>query len=606
MGLIYSSYYGLARVSDMSPSTKGWAVTDTNFELISLLLNSLGQHKHTGSTPIAAPGYNLATPTNWALATPTATPIRGYIAPGTSVGVALSFTDKNGLETVAAPEVATRASSVTDRPSPPVLGDAISTPVALALAGGTYVYALTTVGGGGETQTSNIQTITVPYSNTAESYTVEVGGLTPYTLYTATPSVTAVRIYRATGFNNPFQLVKTLTTPVYSYTDTGTLEASGTQPPITSTYGTNNSIVIDWSSISVPLEASYLNVYVTQQSSVWNTNSLLTRYDLSTPYVKSLTYLGNEVLSFGYPKNYSQIPSPPAKIDLTTEATGAPVYTTSADAKGFQTRNFVVAQGLANSTPVGGAMYFDSSTSAFKFYTGAAWNTLSTPGAFAHGANEGGGHSAANIYYPAPGGTNIKAVLDILATPVGNKSGGGVVRKSIPFTATPLADRLITHATPTDITTATVTDDTRINPTTITPDYPGQVWEFTWAGTVTDSNTWANAATTAGYGGASDSQVTVYNLNCVVGFRIDGTYLAQTARRVQLKSFVGVSAQNRDVSNGIVTFSTPLSTPIGALQLRTTVGGVVRFALDGRSQTTISGVNRVSLRNQNASFKGNI
>lgn len=57
MSTINTTYYSLTKVREQSPEAKDWAVTDSNFETLSLLLKAMEQHQHTGATSIRHPGY---------------------------------------------------------------------------------------------------------------------------------------------------------------------------------------------------------------------------------------------------------------------------------------------------------------------------------------------------------------------------------------------------------------------------------------------------------------------------------------------------------------------------------------------------------------------
>lgn len=380
-------------------------------------------------------GHNLAaTP-----ATPTliqvaeaATPTAGVLAPGTSIGVRMSYLDATGLETEASPESIITLSAVPQVANSPALGVPTSTPVPGAMGGGVYLYGITKGLGAGETELSATTMVEVPYpNNTTSSYTVDV---TFDSIADYGDGTTKLKIYRSRGIGSTFSLVKTwtenLATPglPVTFTDTGSLEDSTQTPPTVTSFNRNKAVEITTAGISHPSEMATLRVYITQIPGVYGTNHLLEEVDLSTPtgpnpatpVKNTFSYLGSESLAAEYPKDFSQLPTLPGKINLGTEAYGAPTLTANMNFAGYQAKNLVLPMNQAHSTPIAGALYYDSSTTSIKAYLGSTWSTLVAPGgSFTHSADEPGGHSAQRIYHSADAtGTTAYNILSTIANPV--------------------------------------------------------------------------------------------------------------------------------------------------------------------------------------------
>lgn len=435
MALYYTSYFGLVRLNNAGPEAKNWAVTDLNPEILSKLVFAVSRHTHTGATPVKYPGYNYATP-----ATPITVTLQevsqstpgGVLAPGTAVGARFSYTDAYGLETDASPEQVLTLSPVIAAPSAPSAGPAVSTPVAAALSGGTYAYGITKGKGAGETQLSAVALVEVPFANTINtSYAVPIT-FDPVADYS--DGTDKLNIYRSTGLASTFQLVKTYTDPgafgtPITIIDDGTLENAAKSPPAASTFDRNKSVRIDASALSPhPSDARKLNLYITQTPGVYGTNHLLETVDLttptgpnpSTPTKNDFTYLGTENFQPDYPKEFTQIPQLPNKINLGTETYGAPVLTASTDFGGYESARFVLPRNLQNAASTPGAVYYDPTSTSVKFNLDGSWVTLTTPtGSFVHSQNEVGGHSTDRIYFSkGTEGYNVTELLSIIATPV--------------------------------------------------------------------------------------------------------------------------------------------------------------------------------------------
>jgi hypothetical protein len=434
MGFLYSTYFGLVRINNTGPEAKNWAVTDYNPELTSRIMYALSRHTHGGATPAHYPGYNYATP-----ATPTlikvaeaATPTAGVLAPGTTLGVRMSYLDATGLETEASPEAVLTLSAVPQVANAPILGVPTATPVAGAMGGGVYLYGITKGLGAGETELSATTLVEVPYpSDSTSSHTVDVT-FDPIAEYG--DGTDKLKIYRSKGIGSTFSLLKTwtenLATPglPVTFTDTGPLEDAAQVPPVVTSFNRNKAVEITAAGISHPADMATLRVYITQIPGVYGTNHLFEEVDLSTPtgpnpatpVKNTFNYLGSENLTADYPKDFSQLPTLPGKINLGTEAYGAPTLSADMNFAGYQANNLVLASGLASSTPINGALYYDSTSSSVKFRINGSWVTLATPlGGFSHSENESGGHSAQKIYHSVgAGGTTAYDILSIVATPV--------------------------------------------------------------------------------------------------------------------------------------------------------------------------------------------
>lgn len=490
MAFSYSSYFGLIRLSNTGPEAKNWAVTDYNPEITSKIMYALSRHTHTGSTPIKYPGYNYANP-----ATPITVTLKerseatpgGVLAPGTTVGVRFSYVDAFGLETDASPEQTLTLSPIIEAPAAPTVGPIASTPVPNAITGGTYVYGVTKGKGAGETELSPVSVVEVPFNSTiGSSYTVPVT-FDPIADYN--DGTDKLYIYRSTGLSSTFQLVKTynsadsLGTPI-TITDSGSLENASKSPPAASTFDRNKLMSINASALVHPADARDLRVYITQTPGVYGTNHLLETVDLTTPTgpnpatptKNEFNYLGSETFQAEYPKEFSQLPQAAGKINLGTEAYGAPVLTDHMNFNGFRANNIVLPSALANATPVTGGIYYDSGTSSLKFYTGSTWSTLSVTGGYTHSTDEPGGHSANRIYHSNnAGGTTASTIFSAIATPV---PAGSQFRKVVqPVYRSPLA-------TPNVATTSATFSDLVALSQKVTPEFAGQWLEIIFTGDV--------------------------------------------------------------------------------------------------------------------------
>lgn len=505
MGFTYSTYFGLARVNNTGPEAQNWAVTDYNPELSSKLMYALSRHTHTSATPLRFPGYRYNDPA----ATPvvpllgevvTATPA-GILAPGTTLAVRLAYEDSYGLETDASPEARLTLGTSTAAADPPD----VSTPILInspsGMTGGVYVYGITKLKGTSETELSNVAVIEVPFSTDAtKSYNVNVT-FDPIAEYS--DGTDSLNIYRATGLNSTFQLLKKWTdntvgpaTPV-SYLDTGALEDATKTPPAVNTFDRNKSLeinlrpIISTAGATPPADARILKVYVTQTPGVYGTNSLFEEIDLTTPTgpdpatpIKNLLhFLGSENLQPEYPKDFTQILTPPGKLNLKFETYGAPVLTENMDFNGFSANNLVLPSALGNATPITGGIYYDSGTSSIKFYTGSTWSTLSVTGGYTHSENEPGGHSADRIYNSVnnAGGTKLTDLMDIIATPVPKGLGKRAARKVVQPVYRSTYNPSETDA---QTTSTTLTDLISGVGTTIVPEFAGQWLEVNFNGSL--------------------------------------------------------------------------------------------------------------------------
>lgn len=514
-----TTYFGLVRLSNTGPEAKNWAVTDYNPEISSKIMYALSGHRHTGATPINYPGYNYATP-----ATPITVTLKevaqatpgGVLAPGTTVGVRFSYIDAFGLETDASPEQILTMSSVIAAAAAPSTGPVVSTPVPNAITGGTYVYGITKGKGAGETELSPISIIEVPFNSSANSsYTIPIT-FDPIADYS--DGTDKLFIYRAAGLGSTFQLIKTYTDPgalgtPITITDAGAVENAAKSPPGASTFDRNKLLNINASALVHPAEARSLRLYITQTPGVYGTNHLLETVDLttptgpnpSTPIKNEFNYLGTEAFQPEYPKEFSQLPQSPGKLNLKTEAYGAPILTDVMDFASYRANRFVLPLGLANAASTPGAVYYDSSTSSVKFNLNGSWTTLATPtGSFSHSTDEPGGHSAKRIYHSDnAGGTTAYTLFSTFATPV---PAGRQYRKVVqPIYRSPLA-------TPNVATTSATFSDLVALSQTVTPEFAGQWLEIIFTGDVIVNPGGASSAHTSfqfeiGAGGLSPDAI---------------------------------------------------------------------------------------------------
>lgn len=467
-----STYYGLTRVRESSPGSSDWAATDGNFEIISMIMKAIEQHHHGSAAGILPPGYNVSDPslpTNPTLTVQNTTGSGGVLTPGTSIGVRLSYTDGNGLETAASPEQDCALPVAVVPPLTPTLVS--TTPTLNALSGGVYIYALTKTSASGETTISNVLAVPILFDQT---YEVEIGfsAINSYT-----DGTVGLNLYRAAGQSSAFQLVTSVTsTSQTTYTDTNSTSTmnQNVQPPATSTFNATYNINIDWSVMfPPPSAAAFINVYVTQQPGVWPANSLLTQ--LALPSISpptEINYYGSETLGQGTPNNGSEVVSGPPLVQIGTETTFG---TTNIDFGGYQALNFRLGNSAGVpadfSTPHNGDMYYDSSTSppTIRAYINSTWTNWGTTSAtaYSHPAQETGGHITAHIPFNATAGistyTILSSIVDstagtpIQATPISLVSSGG------------------SSATTSSSTSATITDMSG----TIVPSFNDQWFEFT-------------------------------------------------------------------------------------------------------------------------------
>lgn len=299
----------------------------------------------------------------------------GILPPGANVGVRLSYVNALGLETDACPENAITLSSTVSRPLTPAL---VSTAItASAIAGGTYLYVLTKQKGTGETVISDPLAVTIPYDNTY-SVTISFDPLSSYT-----DGTTAINIYRTTGLASTFTRVGQITASgTTSYTDNNSVNVDA-QPPTTNTFDAARKVNISWAALTHPTSAARLRVYVTQQPGIYGTNCLLNDIDLTASPPTSIDYLGSETLQSGWPSNSTEIPASPPKLNLGTEAVGAPILTADMDFAGFKAKNMSV--NFVPSVPTDGMFWYDSSTTKFRGKAGGTVADFSSPAVLVNG-----------------------------------------------------------------------------------------------------------------------------------------------------------------------------------------------------------------------------
>lgn len=319
----------------------------------SISLNQVGTT--LSDTGLTAAAYNPSRQP-----TITANTSGGILAPGTTVGVRLSYVNALGLETDSCPEVTYTLPTPASRPlSPQLVSTTASTP---GLPGGTYLYVLTKVKGSGETTISDPLPVTIPFD---ASYSVTCS-FNPVNSYT--DGTTGINVYRTTGLSSAFQLVGQITSASQTqFTDNNTTAPAllNLAPPASSTFDATNKLTIDWTSINTyPADASKLRVYVTRQPGVWGTSHLLKEVDLLNLPPNYVDYVGSETLGSGWPKNSTEIPSSPAKLNLGTEATGAPTLTADMNFANFKAQNFKA--GDPPTTPQNGNVWYDYTSNKLR------------------------------------------------------------------------------------------------------------------------------------------------------------------------------------------------------------------------------------------------
>lgn len=338
----------------------------------------------------------------------------GLLPSGGTVSVRLAYINSANLETEASPENIISLSPTVERPLTPQL---VSTQTAAsALPGGTYIYALTKKKGSGETVISDVLAVGIPYDTTF-STTISFDAINTYT-----DGTTALNVYRASGLSSAFQLVTTITsTSQTQFTDTNTIAPANVniQPPAVTTFDASKKVRINWAALEPhPSDARNLRVYLSQQSGIWSRDHLLSEIDLTdgTPPT-FLDYLGSETLLPGWPKEASQIPTSAPKINLGTEATGAPILTANMDFAGFQGLNLRLENKAGQpASPQNGFIYYDTSTSNVRAYINGVWTNWGTTSvtSYSHPAEEAGGHIAANIKHTTGSAVTAKTVLDYI------------------------------------------------------------------------------------------------------------------------------------------------------------------------------------------------
>lgn len=422
MAITQSTYYGFTRIREMSPDAQDWAVVDLNWDIVSKVIKTFEAHHHTGASGISYPGFNGASGIPHSLTASAG----GVLPPSATPGVRLSYIDSLGLETDANPEV-TLASVATA--SPPITPAINSVQAASpGLGGGTYVYAITKKKGTGETLPSPLATVNVSYDTT---YSVTLGF---DAINTYSDGTTALNIYRAAGLNQPMQLVTTITvTSTATFVDTGSIPSQNTniQPPTVSTFDAVRKVRISWASMTHPAAAKYIRVYVTQTGGMWSTSHLLSQVDISGGSPPTyIDYLGSENLASGWPKEVSQIASSPPKLNLGTEASGAPILTANMDFAGYQAQNMVL-HNTTTAHATNGAMWYDTSTTSIKARVNGSVVTIGSAsaasGSYTHPAEDAGGHIAANIKHAAGSSVTVKNIFDWFA----NSSTGARVQATL-------------------------------------------------------------------------------------------------------------------------------------------------------------------------------
>lgn len=360
MSVVESTYFGLTRVREQGPETRDWAVVDRNPEVVALILKAFEQHAHTGVQALRYPGFN-SDPLLVDEPTVTEFTTGGILPPGTTVGVRLAYVDARGLETDATPEKTLTLASAAPRPlTPQFVSITGASAGQILLSGGTYIYAITKRKGSGETVISDVLPVDIPY-DTTYSVTIKFDAINTYT-----DGTDGINIYRSAGLSSAFQLVGAVVNASETqFTDTNNIPAQNAtiQPPTNNTFDAAKKVRIDWANIDHPTNASKLRVYITQQSGLWSTDHLLQEVDLTGAPQSFIDYLGSESLRTGWPLNTTQSVGTPPKLNLGTEAIGAPILTEDMDFNGFKALNFVLGSTSASQN---GGMWYDASTHKIK------------------------------------------------------------------------------------------------------------------------------------------------------------------------------------------------------------------------------------------------
>lgn len=558
MPVFDSTYFSFLRVREMGPEAADWAATDQNWDAASKIMKQLENHSHTGAAALAYPG-DTGDPVNPKLPTLTSSDSDGFLQPGDSIAVRLSYVDANGLETQATQETVIDLPGSTPRPLTPT--EQAVTPTLNAIPGGSYFYAVTKVKGSGESALSDLLPVSVPFDKT---YSVTVG-FDPITSYanislkgnvtngsaviTNIPSTaslspgmkvtgsgipagalintvdsgtqvtmstkatvtgsgitigfsdgtTAINIYRTAGLDHGFQLITQITNAAATtFEDKNiiTPENAEAQPPSVSTFDATRKVTIDWSSYTHPAAAKKLRVYVTQEVGLWGTSNLLTEIDLSGSPDTEVDYLGNEVLQQGFPRNDSQIPASPPKLNLSNEVTGGLAnITADSDFNGFLVKNLTLG-GNPTVTKKNGMLWHDSGTKQLiARLNGSDVIVGTTTGTYAHPTESSGGHLAANIPFVS-GGTSVKTILDRISDSSGDQKQVQTLTRVIGSSTNPT----------TTSTVGTMVPDMSI---TFTPDFNNQWMQMVFNGHFQLSNQYSNLS---------------------VGIEIDGITIDQSIR----------------------------------------------------------------------------
>lgn len=298
----------------------------------------------------------------------------GILNPGATIGTRLAYVNDLGLETDGGPEAVITLSSAAARPLTPIFVSKTTT--SPGLAGGTYIYVMTKGKSTGETLASDALSVDLPYDS------VNQVALSFNAINTYTDGTDKLHIYRAAGLSSAFQKVATITTAsTTTFTDTNTVlpENVNVQPPSTNTFDAAKKVRIDWSALTHPGTARLLRVYVTQQAGLWSTEHLVSEIDLTVGSpATTYDYLGTETLSTGWPKNSSQIPAAPPKLNLATEATGGFTLTADSNFAGFKAKNMNL-NFVPDVTMADGLLWYDSSTTKFRGRANGSTSDLSAP-----------------------------------------------------------------------------------------------------------------------------------------------------------------------------------------------------------------------------------
>lgn len=317
MSYLFTTNLGLVAVREEVPSAQDWAATYWNWINIDKLVYNMTQHHHTGASALANPD---AAPT-------LTTDVVGGTLPGgkTYFGV-VSYYDAFGRETGKSAAGTVTTAAALAAPATPthnfqatpidLVADNSATPI--GLLGGDYWYKLTYIKGGGETTASDPVYVSIP-TDTLYAATIHFTSLTDIA-----NGADKIFIYRKSGTGNYVKLIEISAVGVSSYTDNNTAVVNcDKQPPAVNSTNSFNTVIFDWSGLSLG-DAAYVNLYITTTGTV-GTPTFLTSHritSVATGGADSYEWTGT-ALTTGKPLVTSQSLTNPSKVNFETEVTGA-------------------------------------------------------------------------------------------------------------------------------------------------------------------------------------------------------------------------------------------------------------------------------------------